>query len=162
MKWDLLVVLLVVVGLVLAYGFKDLKNRKRLLAIDEWKRLHPGVSSDDDDTDADLDFNVETVGESFYKPAFKRLFRAELAEDDEQEVQCEAVLRLEPDNPHDAQAVGVYIRGKKVAHLDRSTARDYRKLPKTKESGGERSVPAEVYLGGPEGIFSCRLCIPEL
>lgn len=42
------------------------------------------------------------------------------------EVETVAVLKLEDGNPHDAMAVGVYVLNRKVGHLPRALARDFR------------------------------------
>jgi hypothetical protein len=70
-------------------------------------------------------YNV--VGESFYADALARLFpRPRGRDDDEHDVSVE--LRPESGNPHDDQAVAVYIGSAKVGHLSRADARAYRKV----------------------------------
>jgi hypothetical protein len=46
------------------------------------------------------------------------------------EVRASAMLRREPDNQYDRNAIGVYIHGAEVGHLDRYDAEDYQALLK--------------------------------
>ena len=55
------------------------------------------------------------------------------------------MLRREPENPHDRNAIGVYVHGTKVGHLDRYDAEDYQ--PLLKRRGGAIWVQA-VLMGG--------------
>jgi hypothetical protein len=61
------------------------------------------------------------------------------------EVRAAAMLRREPDNQYDRNAIGVYIHGLKVGHLDRYDAEDYQRL--LKRGGGELWVQA-IVMGG--------------
>lgn len=103
-------------------------------------------------------YRVEVVGESFYKEAFLDLL-GELAYTD-RELRCEANLVPENDNPHDRNAVGVYIKGRRVGYLSRDQAVGYREIIRQhlKEVRAVRA-DAEVYAGGEDGMFSVRLDI---
>lgn len=71
-------------------------------------------------------YTVEVVGESFYRDNLKAMFGVRSNDDEEDECDAEAELRLERNNPHDANAVSVYIRGRQVGHLSREMAKDFR------------------------------------
>lgn len=103
----------------------------------------------------------EVVGESHYKAAFERLLgKGAYSEEDRL---CDALLRLENDNPHDSSAVGVYIDGIKVGNLSRADARDFRDALKRDGLGKLREVAvgARVYCGGEDGHFSVQLDLPQ-
>lgn len=72
------------------------------------------------------DGSVEVVGESFYRTHFERLFPRHGSGDDH-EASATATLVLEDGNPHDDQAVAVFIRGLQVGHLSRDDARRFRR-----------------------------------
>ncbi len=71
------------------------------------------------------DFSFEIVGESYYQDALGSI--AGPKTEDSKEVFCEAILVCEPDNPHDSNAIAVFISDKKVGHLSRIDALAYRK-----------------------------------
>lgn len=89
---------------------------------------------------------LDVVGESFYKANLQRLFPIRHEDDDDEEVEALAILRCENDNPHDDQAVGIYIRGLKVGHLARTTARAYRKA----RNGDLADVQANAIVSVPD------------
>lgn len=101
-------------------------------------------------------WRFDVVGESFYRENFNSLFPRAAADT---ELECQATLRLEDDNPHDDQAVGVHIHGLKVGHLSRSDARRFR------ASAGSRSkhylvdavvcTPAEEAESYSVSVFLC-------
>ena len=68
--------------------------------------------------------DLEVVGESFYQDALWRAVGARTNERVRQEIQ--AVLFAETDNPHDENAISVWINGMKVGHLSREDAEAYR------------------------------------
>lgn len=70
--------------------------------------------------DGEGEFDTEVVGESFYQETLLEIAGPKTQE--EADLSVEAVLIPEPDNPHDRNAVGVYIDGKKVGHLSKSDA----------------------------------------
>ena len=69
-------------------------------------------------------YNFEIVGESFYQDALLHIV-GEKTEDEAQH-ECTATLLLDDRNPHDRNAVAVFIDGHKVGHLSREDARDFR------------------------------------
>lgn len=73
---------------------------------------------------ADVIGGLEVVGESFYQDALDRIAGPKTPDGVEHE--CEATLVLDDGNAHDRQAVRVEILGEPVAHLSRSSAREYR------------------------------------
>lgn len=86
----------------------------------------------------DGDEDLEVVGESFHQENLWRLAGRHRPED---RVRCDirAVLVAEYDNPHDPNAVGVWINGLKVGHLSRYDARRYR--PGLLALQGRRGTP---------------------
>ena len=70
--------------------------------------------------------DVEVVGESFYQDNLWKLAggRSQSGERVRQEIS--AMLVAEVGNPYDANAVAVWINGRKVGHLSREIARLYR------------------------------------
>lgn len=108
-------------------------------------------------------YSVEVVGESFYKAALFNLFgRATDEEGDEREV--EAMLRLDDNNPHDSKAVAVFIRGQKVGHLSREMAADFRHSIQRDglAAWSEFQVAATVYVPhDPDDHYSVSLDLPE-
>lgn len=108
-------------------------------------------------------FATEVVGESFYAEAFEALYRAHRVGDREDEWFGDALLRLESDNPHDSNAVGVYLEGCKVGHLNRQTAREFRQAIVRDGIAGrnEYAVAARVYWGGADRTHSVTLDLPQ-
>ena len=68
--------------------------------------------------------NVPAVGESHYQPALRSACGA--PPEDAVQMECTAALVLEPDNPHDGNAVMVQVNGQQCGHLSRSDALRYR------------------------------------
>jgi hypothetical protein len=69
--------------------------------------------------------DLEVVGESYYQENLWRLVGPRWP-DERIRHPVYAVLVAEDDNPHDANAVAVWVQGLKVGHLSRSNARRYR------------------------------------
>ena len=69
--------------------------------------------------------DLEVVGESYYQENLWRLVGPRWP-DDRVRHPVYAVLVAEDDNPHDANAVAVWVQGLKVGHLSRADARRYR------------------------------------
>ena len=78
---------------------------------------------------------VPVVGESHYQPALRSICGA--AEGEEVRYDCFAELVLEPDNPHDPNAVMVQIEGQCVGYLSRSNAVRYREMIQTMVDAGQ-------------------------
>ncbi len=69
--------------------------------------------------------DLEVVGESYYQENLWRLVGPRWPDDRVRHHVC-AVLVAEEDDPHDANAVAVWVQGLKVGHLSRANARRYR------------------------------------
>jgi hypothetical protein len=69
---------------------------------------------------------LEVVGESHYQDNLWRLAGGRADPAEHVRVEIIALLVTEPDNPYDANAVGVWIDGLKVGHLSRRDAQLYR------------------------------------
>jgi hypothetical protein len=69
--------------------------------------------------------DLEVVGESYYQENLWRLVGPRWP-DDRVRHPIYAVLVAEDDNPHDANAVAVWVQRLKVGHLSRANARRYR------------------------------------
>lgn len=108
-------------------------------------------------------FEVDVVGESFYAENFETLARRHKPTDNEDESFGDAVLTLDDHNPHDAQAVAVFIEGLQVGHLSRDMARDFRAALKRDGLQQHRqfAVAARLYWGGDERHFSVTLDLPQ-
>lgn len=66
---------------------------------------------------------LSVVGESNYQEALAQVSGAPA--DGEHRFECTAVLVLEPDNPHDPNAVMVQVEGRCVGYLSRHNARRF-------------------------------------
>jgi hypothetical protein len=64
--------------------------------------------------------SVEVVGDSYYQDALDAICGGKC--EDGHQLMCRAELRPEPDNEYDKRAVGVYVDGRKVGHLNRADA----------------------------------------
>ena len=102
-------------------------------------------------------YHVEIVGESHYQEALERAAGGHHHETCH--IETRAVLRTQDDNPYDHMAVGVYVQGRLVGHLDRQMAREYRaQLP-----GVAMAECAALIVGGwrtnqyDKGYFGLRL-----
>jgi HIRAN domain len=69
--------------------------------------------------------NLEVVGESHYQDNLWQLVGSKADRSERIRVEITAVLAAEPYNPHDANAVAVWIDGLKVGHLSRDDAQIY-------------------------------------
>lgn len=70
--------------------------------------------------DNDGEYETDVVGESHYQDALERICGGRTEEG--HEFACLATLKPEPDNPHDPNAVAVWIQGEKVGYLARPMA----------------------------------------
>lgn len=76
-----------------------------------------------------------------------------------------ATLRRDPENSHDANAVGVYVEGRRVGYLPRAEAQEV--SPLLKQRGGACAVRGLINGGwdrgdGDTGFFGVVLYMPEL
>jgi hypothetical protein len=69
--------------------------------------------------------DLEVVGESHYQDNLWRLVGGRRQSDERVRVDVVAVLAAEPDNPYDANAIAVWVRGLKVGYLSREDAQRY-------------------------------------
>jgi hypothetical protein len=93
----------------------------------------PGEPDPWGDEDRHPDYPLHAVGESHYQDALREIVEA--AEEpgpnwSYRGAQCTVTAQLIPesDDPHDSQAVRVEIQGRKVGHLSRADARQYRSI----------------------------------
>lgn len=119
--------------------------QRQELAEAEWHRrlTAAGVTIGDEELDV--------VGESYYHAQLAGIRAALNAQPRDFEVRTIAALVAEPNNQYDRNAVGVYVHGVKVGHLDRYDAAEYQ--PPIRRAGGQIYVEA-VMLGGqptPQG-----------
>jgi hypothetical protein len=70
--------------------------------------------------------DLEVVGEASYQDNLWRIVGGRSSPNDRVRTEVYAVLVAEPDNPYDANAVSVWVRGLKVGYLSRDDARRYR------------------------------------
>ncbi len=70
--------------------------------------------------------DLEVVGESHYQEHLWRVVGAPGSTPEPVRLDIYAVLVAETDNPHDPNAISVWINGLKVGHLSRETAQQYR------------------------------------
>lgn len=88
-------------------------------------------------------FNQEVVGEAAYQEALRSVAgRGEVRHE------CRAVLATEDSNPHDSNAVAIFVDGKKVGYLSRSDAKRYRKKLAPTDAFG--TCPAVIVGGGDQ------------
>ena len=106
-------------------------------------------------------FATQVVGESHYRASFLELTRRHQPDVDSESF-GDAVLTLEENNPHDANAVSVTLEGLPVGHLDRAMAKDFRAALKRDGLTQFRQFAcgARLYWGGDEEIFSVSLDLP--
>lgn len=89
--------------------------------------------------------NLEVAGESQYEAPIRALL-GRLAKDQDKELQTEALLVPEPDNPYDPNAISVRIKGSVVGYLTREDARAFAPvLHRLAASGVTAVVPARVW-----------------
>jgi hypothetical protein len=109
---------------------------------------------------------LQVVGESFYADDLSMVVQA-LAEPahyqgDRVRVPCQVIMVADTDNPHDENAISLWVAGYKVGHLSRDEAAAYRPgLLALKERHG-REIALEGVIVGTDGIYGVFLnCDPE-
>lgn len=107
-------------------------------------------------------FDFDIVGEQSYQGVLGQI--AGPKTEDGVEFVCEAVVKPEPENPHDSNAVAVYIRGQKVGYLSRTEAKAWvAALSRNGLSGQPFLVDAMIVGGwrrpGSEGNYGVKLDI---
>ncbi len=92
---------------------------------------------------------THVVGESFYQPGISAACRRE--QDEAVSFECRATVRLEPENPHDREALVVEIKGHKVGHISHDEAPIWRPVAKRAYREGVRiTCPAKINARGPD------------
>lgn len=111
-----------------------------------------------------VDYDYEVVGESHYRDHLLRVIAAHPIKDavDDGEIGVVALLRREPTNPHDANAVEVIVEGGRVGYIPgRDAARVGAYIAQFEARGLTAAVAAEIgwgdYPGAPIGV---RLSMP--
>ena len=94
----------------------------------------------------DDSFSQEVVAESFYQEALDAICGGKCEDGHDRE--CHAVLKPEPENRHDKNAVAVVIEGSTVAYLDRETAVEFHKGMRALGAGGGAASCAAIINGG--------------
>lgn len=91
----------------------------------------------------------EVAGEWFHQDAFRALYKrrgATITEYGQELRDLAAELAIDPSNPHDPNAVGVWVSGRMLGFLPRLTAAEYTAaLADLAEEGAHLSVPARVW-----------------
>lgn len=112
--------------------------------------------------DGDGHYELEVVGESNYQPALAKIAGGKT--EDGHELYCDALLKREPENPHDENAIAVLVKGHKVGYLSRPHARKLSAIFRQQRLEG--GYAKAVIVGGwdrgngDEGHFGVRLDIP--
>lgn len=150
MEWLIIAVILVFV----VWRASRARSKTGASAVDAEKRYAR--------LEGDGDYELDIVGESHYQDALDTIAGGKT--EDGHELECEAILERERNNPHDPNAVAVYIDDKKVGYLSRPHARRLSAiLDKQKLDGG---VAEAIIVGGwrrannDEGHYGVRLDIP--
>lgn len=111
-------------------------------------------------------FRINVAGESFYRDNLVKICgpRGEEGID----LQADAHLILDDDNPHDNKAVRVEIDGLHVGHLPRQAARDFRRIVRYGQlSVHETFKCAAIIRGGwdrgpgDRGDYGVRVDLPQ-
>jgi len=110
------------------------------------------------------EFGLEVVGESFYREEIAAI--AQNRADERAWVYCTATLVPEDTNPHDTEAVGVFIAGSKVGHLSREHARIYRGLtwarnPSSSPALADAVITNGMHIGGKAYSYTVELDLPS-
>jgi hypothetical protein len=93
--------------------------------------------------------DIEVVGESFYQDNLWHLVGSQPQSGERVRQEIIAMLVAEVGNPHDANAIAVWINGSKVGHLSREIARLYRPgLLALQENHNQPVVVSGVVVGG--------------
>jgi hypothetical protein len=103
--------------------------------------------------------DLEVVGEASYQDNLWRIVGGQGSPDDRVRVDVYAVLVAEADNPYDASAVSVWVKGLKVGYLSREDARRYRPglLALEQKHGKPIALAGAIVGGGMRADGSGRL-----
>ncbi len=94
----------------------------------------------------DETYSQEIVGESHYQDALEKIVGGRT--EDSAEHYCEAMMVPEKRNQYDPNAVAVFIRGKKVGHLSKRDAANFREELTEIGCKGRRTRCGAVVVGG--------------
>ena len=114
--------------------------------------------------EGDGSFELEIVGESFYQDALDNITGGKT--EDGYEMEVEAMLNYDDDNPYDNKAIAVSIEGEKVGHLSRKLARQFRERMEETGCPGASAVCKALIVGGwdrgngDRGDFGVKLDLP--
>lgn len=106
-------------------------------------------------------FDVEVVGESHYQDALAQVCGGRGVESAQYD--CTAVLRAEPANPYDPNAIRIEIAGRLVGHLNRHAAEAFKPTADRLAAAGHVGTCHAVIVGGWDrgegdtGSFGVRL-----
>jgi hypothetical protein len=109
-------------------------------------------------------FDLQIVGESFHQEALEEICGGRC--EDGHRMEVEAMLIHDDDNPHDNQAIAVFIESKLVGHFDRKTARNFRQQFIEAGAAGVPAVCQAIIVGGwdrgddDQGHFGVKLDLP--
>lgn len=112
--------------------------------------------------EGDGDYELAIVGASKFQNELSAIAGGKT--EDGHEFECKATLEREPGNPHDSNAVAVYIKERKVGYLSRDHARRLSAILDSKNLDG--GIAKALIVGGwdrgrgDEGSFGVRLDIP--
>lgn len=107
---------------------------------------------------------VEVKGEASYQPALEAIAGPKQSESAHLDVT--ALLRCEPSNKYDANAIIVEVQGRSVGYLRRDLAADYCPLLTKMEQMGQQPTCKGTIVGGwrrddgDEGSFGIWLTMP--
>lgn len=113
---------------------------------------------------------VEVVGESFRESEIRAVIGRPIALNEEVEINVDAQLVPEPDNPHDPSAISVRMRGQSVGYLERDVAKSYKPfIDRIVASGHLPTTSARLWAvtredwetGRPKLNSSIRLALAE-
>ena len=109
-------------------------------------------------------YGLDIVGESHYQGALEAICGGRTTDGTNKIV--DAFLMLDDQNPYDKQAVAIVIEGKKVGHLSRENARQYRERLRQLGVGMRPAVCKAKIVGGwdrgggDRGHFGVKLDLP--
>jgi hypothetical protein len=115
------------------------------------------------DIDGTGEFKIDNVGELHYQDSLNKITGGKIHKG--HNIEIEALLLHDDDNPYDNKAIAVTIAGELVGHLDRDIARQYRKQMKAGGFEGNPGACRALIVGGwhrgndDEGHYGVRFDI---
>lgn len=110
-------------------------------------------------------FEIDVVGESYYQNALEEICGGRT--EDSQRLEIVASLELEDDNKYDKNAVLITIEDLPVGHLDRDTAKSFRKQLAEISPKIKKATCNAIIVGGwdrgydDRGHFGVKLDLPN-